>query len=208
MLFNNPAVLFDLDGTITQQELLPCIAKELGLQQEMDHLTALAIEGKVPFAESLRNRVDILKQVPIAKVCSIIGQVKLNDRLVAFIRRFSAACYIVTGNLDVWVSSLCSSICNNVFTSVAVAENDELLGLSHVLDKYEVAKQLRQRHDFIIAVGEGHNDAGMMQVADVGIAFGAVHKPASSVLETASHAIYSQEVLCRFLQPLLSVPQV
>ena len=40
---------FDLDGTVTLEETLPLLAKELGLADEMSLLTSLMMAGKVAF---------------------------------------------------------------------------------------------------------------------------------------------------------------
>ena len=43
---------FDLDGTITLDETLPLLAKELDLWDEMRILTELTLEGKIHFFQS------------------------------------------------------------------------------------------------------------------------------------------------------------
>ena len=40
---------FDLDGTITTQEILPLIAAELDLYEEISTLTQATINGLIPF---------------------------------------------------------------------------------------------------------------------------------------------------------------
>ena len=40
---------FDLDGTVTCQETLPLLAKELGLYEEMKLLTNLTMNGDIKF---------------------------------------------------------------------------------------------------------------------------------------------------------------
>lgn len=196
----NSKVLFDLDGTITKKEVLPIIAKEVGLYEEIRILTESTIRGIIPFHESFIKRVELLKDIPVEKVQDIVLNVPLNNKIVEFIRENKDDCYIVTGNLDVWVDPLCKQIGVKSYTSQAEVKNGYIDKVTSVLEKGKIARGINAR---TIAVGEGNNDAEMIKEADVGIAYGGVHTPAKSVMTYASHAIYEEEQLCRFLRQLL-----
>jgi len=191
--------LFDLDGTITKKELLPEIGRACGLYKEIAALTRETIAGSIPFHESIRRRVDILKQVPISTVRKIVNSIPLNEPLLQFIREHRNRCVIITGNLDVWVKELCSRIVDRVFYSEAEADGDRLIGLRSILNKADAVKKIKGP---IVVVGEGNNDVGMFEVAEVGIACGSLHEPASSVMERATHVIYNDATLCTFLKQL------
>ena len=45
------AYCFDLDGTLTRQELLPLIASSVGLEDEISVLTQATIDGLLPGSE-------------------------------------------------------------------------------------------------------------------------------------------------------------
>src|SRR3954447_23497974 len=77
--------LFDLDGTITRQEILPEIASAVGLQDEIAALTRRTMAGELPFASSLRRRVEILRQVPVSDVRRIIAGVDIDPYIAAFL---------------------------------------------------------------------------------------------------------------------------
>ena len=49
--------LFDLDSTITRQEILPTIAEEFGVFEEMRALTERTMRGELPFKQSFLQRV-------------------------------------------------------------------------------------------------------------------------------------------------------
>jgi phosphoserine phosphatase len=53
---------FDLDGTMTRREILPAIASEVGLSEEIALLTSLTMRGLVPFESSFRLRCRILRE--------------------------------------------------------------------------------------------------------------------------------------------------
>lgn len=191
---------FDLDGTITKSEILPIIAKDLGIEKTMAQLTKKTMDGEIPFDASFTKRVHMLKQIPISRVQKVIKNVPLNLNLVNFIKQHRNRCYIVTQNLDVWVKPLLEKIGVPYLCSQADYKNDVLKGIQKILRKKEIHKNVAHP---IVAVGEGYNDFEMMQDAAFSIAYGGVHKPAASLLEMVDYVIYSEITLCQFLKQLL-----
>lgn len=194
--------LFDLDSTVTKQEILPTVAKKVGLHQEMSTLTESTMRGEVPFKKSFLQRVDLLKRIPVSEVSKAIEEIELNELLVDFIRRNKERCYIVTGNLDVWIDGLMKRIGmeNNLFCSKALVKDDYIQDVFSVVDKNAVISQMVLP---FVAVGDGNNDAEMIEAADIGIGYGGVRDIATSVLMCASHAIYKEDKLVDFLERLL-----
>lgn len=194
--------LFDLDSTVTKQEILPTIAKRLGIYEQMSALTEKTMQGEIPFKQSFLQRVDLLKDVPVSEVCAMVENIQLNDRLVNFLKRNHDRCYIVTGNLDVWIEGLIKRIGmeKNVFCSKALVQDDYIQDVFSIIDKNAVISQMVMP---FVAVGDGNNDAEMIEAAEIGIGYGGVRDIASSVLACASHAVYEEERLVDFLERLL-----
>lgn len=194
--------LFDLDSTITKQEILPTIAKNFGLYEEMSALTERTMRGELPFKQSFLQRVELLKSIPVSNVCKLIGEIELNERLVEFITKYRNRCYVVTGNLDIWIEDLIKKIGmeNNTFCSKALVEDDYIRDVLSIVDKNAVISQMVLP---FVAVGDGNNDAEMIEAAEIGIGYGGVREIASSVLTCASHAVYQEEKLVEFLERLV-----
>jgi len=191
---------FDLDGTITKTELLPLISKDLGIEKEMDELTKKTMDGDIPFDQSFTKRVKMLKNIPISRVQKIVGGVQISKPIFDFLQNNSDRCHIVTGNLDVWLKILVEKLGVDVLSSVANFKDDTLLGVKQILRK----KRIHSHCKFpIVAIGDGHNDLEMLMGAQISIAYGGVHAPASSLLEIADYAIYNDLKLCHFLKQLL-----
>lgn len=188
--------LFDLDGTVTRVEILPEIARAIGLEREIAELTRETMAGDLPFESSLRRRVEILKQVPVSEVRAIVRGVELDPHIADFLARHRDRCTIVTGNLDVWIEDLIADLGVPCYCSTAELEGDRLVRLTSVLDKATVTANWLGP---ICAVGDGYNDLGMIAAADLGIAYGGVHTPAPGLLDVATHAIYDGQRLCEFL---------
>ena len=70
--------LFDLDATITKEEILPALARQVGLEEEMQELTERTMRGELPFKSSFLARVDMLKSIPVSRAADIIEQTPLN----------------------------------------------------------------------------------------------------------------------------------
>ncbi len=188
--------LFDLDGTITRIEILPEIARSIGLEREIAELTRRTMAGELPFESSLRRRVEILSRVPVSTVREIVANVEVDPHIAEFLAANRERCTIVTGNLDVWIEELVRQLGVDVRCSTARAEGDRLVELVSVLDKADVAR------DFdgpICAIGDGYNDLGLMAAADLGVAYGGVHAPAPGLYGVATHAIFDSKRLCELL---------
>ena len=195
--------LFDLDATITKVEILPEIARRIGRAEQMRELTERTMAGEIPFEHSFIERVNLLKQIPVSTVSEIILQVPLHQEIVRFIQENKEDCYVVTGNLDVWIRGLMESLglSGHYFCSKARVDGtgETLLGIASVMDKAETIRQFPRP---FVAVGDGNNDAEMIGAAEIGIGFGGVRPIAPSVLQNATHAAYTEEKLCQFLRQL------
>lgn len=102
----NKIFFFDLDGTVTAEEILPKIAKRFGFHKKMHKLTESAILGNVPFEESFKYRHKILSKYDLKKIREVIKSIIINKNIKDFINTNSKQCRIVTGNLDVWIKPL------------------------------------------------------------------------------------------------------
>ena len=96
--------LFDLDSTISKKEILPTISETIGKQKEMRDLTEATMRGELPFKTSFLNRVKILSEVNVSTVNKMVEEIPLNDEIANFIRENRERCYVLTGNLDIWIS--------------------------------------------------------------------------------------------------------
>jgi len=193
---------FDLDGTVTEEEILPRIASVLGLDREMEVLTDLTLNGAIAFEDSFRLRCHILMSVPLSQVRSIVEDVALSKPIAEFIRSHHQQSFIISGNLDYWIRPLLDDLGCGSFTSTGVVEGDRLVGIEHVLVKSEAVAQLRKHFEKVVVIGESVNDIPMFEAADVGVAYGGVHDPVENLVQVADYLTYNPKALCRLLGTL------
>ena len=194
--------LFDLDSTITKKEILPTISEKINKLKEMRELTEATMRGEIPFKTSFLNRVEILSNVNVSEVSKIVESIPLNEAIANFIIENKDRCYIVTGNLDIWINKLMSKINmdNHVYCSKAHVQNDHISQVISVADKELIVKQFVQP---LVVIGDGDNDSGMAKHADIAIGFGGVRNIAPSLLRNIDYAFYDDERCANFLKSLL-----
>jgi HAD superfamily phosphoserine phosphatase-like hydrolase len=193
---------FDLDGTITSQELLPLMAAELDLYEEISALTRATINGLIPFEQSFKLRCKLLSDVPTKKVQEVADKVKLNESIAQFVRENKDNCYVITGNIYEWIQPIVNKLGCKIFCSEGKFKDGKLSGLEKIIDKGEVIKGLRENGKSIISIGDGMGDVLMFQESDLSIAYGGVHEPIETLMKVSNYLVYNEDSLCRLLNTL------
>lgn len=194
--------LFDLDSTISKKEILPTISEGIGKLEEMRELTEATMRGEIPFKTSFLNRVKILSSVNVSEVNAMVTDIPLNESIAQFILENKECCYVLTGNLDIWVSGLMKKIGmdKHLYCSKAEVKNDKITQVVSVVDKELMAKQFVQP---LVVIGDGDNDSGMAKYADIAIGFGGVRNIAPSLISNIDYAFYDECRCAKFLKTLL-----
>jgi len=196
------AYCFDLDGTLTKTEVLPCIASELGISDEMATLTQVTMDGHIDFEASFKLRCLILSRVPIEVVQKIILDIPLDKSILKFIQSRRDSSFLVTGNLDVWVKPI-AELCGCRLYSSEATQMSESLKIEKILRKDTAIAGIRALgFGRVVAVGDGANDIAMFNASDISIAYGGVHSPAPGTIAACNYVFHDGEVLCKMLEAL------
>lgn len=194
---------FDLDGTVTTEELLPLIASELGLEEELRLLTRITMDGLIPFEESFRLRFALLRPAGLQRIQQVVAEVEIDPDIENFIADNRDRCFIITGNLDVWIAPLIERLGCRFFTSTSQVDAASQLGLGEIMKKNIPTRELKERFGRVVAIGDGSNDVPMFEAADVGIAYNGVHPSPDALISAADYVALSGRGLCRLLSNML-----
>jgi len=189
--------LADMDSTMIGQECIDELAAYVGLKELVAGITERAMRGEIAFEPALRERVALLKGVPLAVVDEIIAQhltlTPGGRELVLTMRANGAYTALVSGGFTVFTGSISGAIgfdehrsnvllFDNGILSGEVAE--PILGKQAKLDALVELRTARGlKPEETLAVGDGANDLAMLGEAGLGVAFRA--KPA---VAAAAHA--------------------
>ena len=197
-----PLFAFDLDSTVTRCELLPLLAREVGLEQEMAALTEACMQSGADFAPGFAARVELLRAIPLDRARRIAAAVPLNGKIAAFLRANAPRCRILTGNLDVWIEALIASLgmTGRCLCSRASFRENRLLCVETALDKGRAALELPRP---FVAIGDGSNDIPLLRAADLAIAFAGSRTPSEEVRRAADVVLSDEGTLCDLLEQLI-----
>lgn len=196
-----PYFIFDLDSTITQEEILPLLARQIGLEEKSSEITEQARRGLLPFEESYQLQIELLRQISIEEAQNIIREIPVNDHLAYWIRSHREHCFIATEHPDVWTLPLLKRLHmeERCFSSKTVTRNGYIDCISFYLDKKEIIGHFPTP---VVAVGDGASDAEMLRLATTGIGFGGSRSIAPAARDNADYCVFDEQQLCALLDHL------
>ena len=182
-------VVFDVDSTLIQGEVIEMLAAHAGREAEVAAVTEAAMRGELDFAESLRERVAALEGLDARVLDDVAASLQLTPGARTTIRtlhRMGYRCGVVSGGFRQVIDGLAHDLeLDFVRANTLEVVDGKLTGrvIGEIIDRPGKARALRAFADQVgvpmeqtIAVGDGANDIDMLSVAGLGIAFNA--KPA------------------------------
>lgn len=185
LIKNYGLCVMDMDSTLISIECIDEIADMVGIKPQISEITERAMRGELDFAQSLRERVALLKGLQESDLMRVLNErLKLNPGAIEWIAACKAnniTTLLVSGgftffaervkemlNLDFAVSNtleiIDGKLIGNVLGNIVDAQikADELIKLREKLGLTSAQT---------IAIGDGANDLKMMSAAGIGIAY-------------------------------------
>ncbi|SDE57816.1 phosphoserine phosphatase SerB [Rhodobacter capsulatus] len=177
-------LLADMDSTMIQQECIDELADVAGVGAQVSAITARAMNGELDFEGALTERLGLLTGLPE----SVIGRV-ISERitfmpgghdLLRTMKANGAYCALVSGGFTAFTGHVAETLgFDENRANVLGIENGKLTGVpvlpilgreAKVQAFLEISERLKLAHSEVMAVGDGANDLGMLQLAGAGVA--------------------------------------
>ena len=191
-------IVFDMDSTLINCEVIDELAREVNMQNEVAEITESAMRGELDFGESLHQRLSLLKGAPSSILSKVLDAIDYNPgakRLISKLQSLGYKTAIISGGFSFFTEHIKNSLSiDYAFANVLEISNGILTGKiencpldgkmkNSLMKKLAVDLNIDLRR--VIAVGDGANDIPMISNSGLGIAFRAKPK----VSEASKYAI-------------------
>ncbi len=177
-------VVFDMDSTIIEGEVIDELAKAAKVGDEVSRITHQAMAGELDFAESLHERVALLKGLPVSVLDEVAESLRLTAGtfdLVLTLKAMGFKLALISGGFKYFADGLKEKLgFDYTFANDLEIKNGKLTGRikGRIIDKeakgqivQELALKEGLSREEIVAVGDGANDEIMLKNSGLGIAF-------------------------------------
>ncbi|MGE8655197.1 MAG: phosphoserine phosphatase SerB [Achromobacter sp.] len=176
----------DMDSTLINIECIDEIAGVAGVKDKVSEITEAAMRGEIKdFAESLRRRVALLKDVPAQALEQVYtDKLRLNpgaERLITTAQAAGIKVLLVSGGFTFFTDRLRERLkLDSAHANTLEIDNGVLTGrvLGDILDADAKAVYLREfarahgaTKEQVIAMGDGANDLKMLAAAGFPVAY-------------------------------------
>jgi phosphoserine phosphatase len=189
--------LADMDSTMIGQECVDELADFAGLKAHVSKITERAMRGEIAFEPALRERVALLKDLPVSVVDEVlekrIAPTPGGRELVMTMRAQGAWTCLISGGFTLFTNAVAAKIgFQENRANELLARDGKLVGEVREPILGRAAKlatliELREAFDLdaidTLVVGDGANDLGMIEAAGLGVAYHA--KPAVAAAAAA-----------------------
>ncbi|WP_312416982.1 phosphoserine phosphatase SerB [Shinella sp.] len=183
-------LIADMDSTMIGQECIDELAAEVGLKDKVATITARAMNGEIAFEPALRERVALLKGLPVSVIDEVIEKrITLTPggrELIATMKAKGYYTALVSGGFTVFTSRIAATLGFHENRANILLDADgrltgevaePILGKQAKVDALtEIAARIGISPEEAMAVGDGANDLGMLHLSGAGVALHA--KPA------------------------------
>ncbi len=178
------ALLADMDSTMIQQECIDELAEEAGFGVQVAAITAQVMNGELDFIPALKKRVLMLKGLKASVIDTVLkSRITLmpgGPTLLATMKADGSYTALVSGGFTAFTQQVANQLgfdehrANTLLMADGVLTGkvaEPVLGRdAKVTALTEISAKRGITPDQAMAVGDGANDLGMLQLAGAGVA--------------------------------------
>ena len=181
---NRRLVVFDMDSTLIDAEVIDELAIEAGVGEQVAAITEAAMQGEIDFKQSFTQRMALLKGLDTSVLQSVAERLRLNEgaeHLISTLKKLGYKTAIVSGGFTFFGEYLQQRLgVDYVYANQLDIKDGLVTGQvsGDIIDGQRKAELLREiaakeglKLQQVIAVGDGANDLPMLGIAGLGIAF-------------------------------------
>ena len=182
-------VLLDMDSTLIQQEVIDLLADKVGVGEKVSKITESAMRGDIDFTTSLKERVALLAGASEEIFTDVFESISLTPGaldLIKTLHKLGHKVGVVSGGFLNVIEPLLRDLRIDFYRANTLEVIDgKITGRisGPIINReakaealVEFAKKEGVELNQTIAIGDGANDLGMIEIAGLGIAFNAKPK--------------------------------
>ena len=179
-------VVLDMDSTFIKEEVIDLLANHAGAAAQVAEITEQSMRGELDFRSSLAARVLLLKGLPETFLSAVRNEISLSigaERMVNVLQDLGHIVAVVSGGFESVIAPILKGAKIDLFRANSLEVVDGALTgqtTGAIIDRPAKALYLRELAAKFqiplretVAVGDGANDLGMMEIAGLSIAFNA-----------------------------------
>ncbi len=178
-------LIADMDSTIIGQECIDELADYAGFKPQVAAITERAMRGELDFEAALRERVALLKGLPVAAIARCLAErIRPNSGASTLVRTMTAHrahTVLVSGGFTDFVAPIAAIVGFDDYRANMLSRRNEVLTgrvEGEIVDsrvKKRVLQEERARLSLdpalVMALGDGANDLPMIEEAGMGVAY-------------------------------------
>jgi len=177
-------IVFDMDSTLIQTEVIDEMADVMGMGDEVRTITEAAMNGEIDFDESLKKRVSKLKGLKLEQMENILHHLPFTPGVEDFVKTVKDLGYkvaLISGGFSFFADALKEKLnLDYAFANDLVIKDGILTGevegtIINAQQKALLVKVISQQEKIsleqVVAIGDGANDLPMLSTAGLGIAY-------------------------------------
>jgi phosphoserine phosphatase len=193
-------LLADMDATIVEGETLDDLAAHAGIKDAVAAITARAMNGEIDFHAAIKERVALLKNLPVTALQETLEKTIINPgakTLIATMKKHGGTCVLVSGGFTFFTGAVAGKVGfdHNHGNSLGI-ESEQLTGevIPPILDKFakvefldHYCRALGLEAQDAMTIGDGANDLPMLRKAGLGLGYHAKPSVAAELKNLVVH---------------------